>query len=141
MKRILFIIFMSLFSALAAQAQVDDQPDDRGSKLLQRMQEYIQRRLNMTPGEAERFSPIFLRYITDLRRTHREFKMDRPVLQLKIAELRVRYRDEWRQILNEQRANRVFDVQREFEDHIRQEIMERRQQGRGGTLRRNRTML
>lgn len=132
---------MSLFSALAAQAQVDDQPDDRGSKLLQRMQEYIQRRLNMTPGEAERFSPIFLRYITDLRRTHREFKMDRPVLQLKIAELRVRYRDEWRQILNEQRANRVFDVQREFEDHIRQEIMERRQQGRGGTLRRNRTML
>ena len=36
------------------------------------MQQYIQRRLNMTPGEAERFSPIFVRYIVDLRRTHRE---------------------------------------------------------------------
>lgn len=141
MKRILFIAFVALFTAFSGHAQVDDQPDDRGGKLLLRMQEYIQKRLNMTAGEAERFSPIFLRYITDLRRTHRDFKMDRPVLQLKIAELRVRYRDEWRQILNEQRANRVFDVQREFEDRIRQEIMDRRQQGRGGGLRRNRLML
>lgn len=126
---------------MAVYAQTDEQPDDHGGKLLERMQQYIQKRLNMTPGEAERFSPIFVRYITDLRRTHRDFRTDRPMLQLKVAELRVRYRDEMRQVLSEQRANRVFVCQKEFEEKVIQEIRDRRQQNRpGGGLRRNRMM-
>lgn len=142
MKKIVNLLLIVLFTGLAGWAQDDGPPEDRGGKLLERMQQYIQKRLNMTATEAERFSPSFIRYIADLRRTHREFRNDRPVLQLKIAELRVRYRDEWRPMLNEQRANRVFVHQTEFENKIRQEIMERRMQhrrgGGGGRIQRDR---
>jgi len=143
MKKFLLIFFLSLFSSVAVFAQ-DDEPEDKGGKLLERMQLYIQKRLDMSKSEAERFSPIFLRYIAELRRTHREFRTDRPLLQLRIAEVRVRFRDQFKQVIDEQRANRVFVHQKEFEDIIRDEILQRRMQNRrggGGGLRGQRAML
>jgi hypothetical protein len=139
MKKYFFILFISLFASFRGFAQ-DDEADERGGKLLERMQLYIQKKLDMTKAEAEKFGPIFLQYISELRKTHREFRTDRPVLQLKIAEVRVRFRDQFRPIINEQRANRVFLHQKEFEDKIRDEINERRMERRQG-LRRNRALL
>lgn len=136
MKKYLFILFISLFSSLVVFSQ-DEPAEDKGGKLQERMQLYIQKRLNMTKAESQRFSPIFIRYITELRRTHRENVGDRPVLQLRIAELRVRFRNEFRQVIDEQRANKIFQHQKEFEDKIRQEIIDRRQDRQGGA-RRNR---
>jgi len=140
MKKYLFILFVSLLTSFTGFTQ-EEEPEDRGGKLLERMQLYIQKKLNMTKSESERFSPIFLRYITELRSTHRENRGDKPMLQLRIAELRVKFRNEFRQVVDEQRANKVFQHQREFEDKIRQEIIERRQQNRQGGGRRTRAML
>jgi hypothetical protein len=67
-----------------------------------------------------------------LRRTHRDNRTDKPVLQLRVAELRVKFRNEFRQVVDEQRANRVFQHQKEFEDIIRKEIQDRRMQNRRG---------
>ncbi len=139
MKKYLFILFVSLFTSLTGFSQ-EEEVEDKGGKLLERMQLYIQKRLNMTRSEAEKFSPIFLRYISELRRTHRENKGDRPVLQLRVAELRVRFRNEFRQVVDEQRANRIFQHQKEFEDKIREEIIERRQNRQGGGRRTNRLL-
>lgn len=139
MKKYLFILFVSLFTSLTGFSQ-EEEVEDKGGKLLERMQLYIQKRLNMTRSEAEKFSPIFLRYISELRRTHRENKGDRPVLQLRVAELRVRFRNEFRQVVDEQRANRIFQHQKEFEDKIREEIIQRRQNRQGGGRRTNRLL-
>lgn len=138
MKKYLLIFFVSLFTSFTGFAQ-EDEPEDKGGKLLERMQLYIQKKLAMTKDEAERFSPVFLRYISELRKTHREFRTDRPMLQLKIAEVRVRFRDQFKPIINEQRANRVFEHQRDFEEKVRQIIIEKQSERRG--LRRNRAML
>ena len=138
MKKSLFILFFSILTGISAFAQVED-PDDRSSKLQERMQQYIQARLNLTRNEAERFSPIFLRYIVELRRTHRENINDKPVLMLKIAEVRVRFRNEFKEVLDEQRANKVFDCQREFEIKIKTELENRRMENR--PIRRNRSLL
>ena len=126
---------MILASCTAMFAQDDTDADDNTGRLRDRMQQYIQKRLNMSRSEAERFSPIFLRYITDLRKTHRENRTDRPVLQLRIAELRVKYRNEFKQVLDEQRANRIFQHQREFEEKVRKEILDRQQNRQGGGRR------
>jgi hypothetical protein len=138
MKRYLLILIF-FFTGFSLYAQ-DDETDQRMGVLQEKMQLYIQKRLNMTRAESERFSPIFLRYISELRRTHRENKLDRPMMQLKIAELRVRYRDEFRKVIDEQRANRVFQHQHEFEIKIMQEIKERRMQERQGPKNRIRAM-
>ena len=121
MKRYLLIITLFFLTAFTALAQEGDN-DDRGGKLQERMREYIQKRLNLTKNEAERFSPVFLRYIGELRRTHRENRDDKPMLQLKVAELRVRFRNEFKQIVDEQRANKVYEYQREFEIKVIDEI-------------------
>jgi hypothetical protein len=137
MKRFFLILSFALTSCTVLFAQDDSPDEDNTGRLRERMQQYIQKRLNMSKSEAERFSPIFLRYITDLRKTHRENRTDRPVLQLRIAELRVRYRNEFKQVLDEQRANRIFLHQREFEDKVRKEILDRQQSRQGGGRRRN----
>jgi hypothetical protein len=139
MKRFLLILAFLSFTGFSLFAQ-DEEADQRMGKLQEKMQLYIQKRLNLTQSESERFSPIFIRYISELRRTHRENNLDRPMLQLKIAEVRVRYRDEFRKVIDEQRANRVFQHQKEFEDKIRQEIIERKMQNRQGPKNRIRAM-
>jgi len=123
MKKYLLILSLLILTGITAFTQDDN--DDRGGKLQEKMREYIQKRLNLTKNEAERFSPVFLRYIMELRKTHRENIGDRPVLQLKIAELRVRYRNEFKQIIDEQRANKIYDYQREFEIKIQTELQNR----------------
>lgn len=135
MKKYLFILFLCLSAVITSFAQVDNDSEDQGGKLAIRMREYIQKRLNLTRNEAERFSPVFMRYLLELRRTHREFKADPPMRQLKIAELRVRFRGEFRQILDEQRANKVYECQREFEEKIRIELQNRIRENRRPRIR------
>ncbi len=127
----MIILFSSLLISFAGFAQTPaDDETDQGGKLQERMREYIQRRLNLSRSESEKFSPIFMRYLLDLRRTHREFKTDPLVRQTKIAELRLRYRGEFRQVLDEKRANQVFQHQKAFEDKVIEEIKNRRQENR-----------
>ena len=125
MKKFLYIVGLFLVTGFSVQAQDNDNQDEKLGRLQERMREYIQRKLAMSKGESEKFSPIFLRYIIDLRRTHRDFKTDRPMLQLKIAELRIKYRTEFRQVVDEQRANKVFEYQREFEQKVIREFQDR----------------
>ena len=138
MKRYLLILTLFFFTGFAAFAQEGDN-DDRGNKLQEKMRDYIQKKLNLTKNEAERFSPVFIRYIVELRRTHNEYLGDKPMRQLKVAELRVRFRNEFKQIVDEQRANKVYDYQREFEIKIKEEIQNRRLEYQ--PIRRNRSLL
>ena len=140
MKKFFTILIFSLLCTLTVFGQ-EEEAEDKGGKLQQRMKEYIQKRLGLSSNEAEKFSPIFLRYIVELRRAHRDFKTDRPVLQLKVAELRLRARNEFRQIMDEQRANKVFEYQREFEIKIREEINERRLERMPGNRKRVQALL
>jgi len=138
MKRFFLILTLFFLTGFATLAQ-DGDNDDRGNKLQEKMRDYIQKKLNLTKNEAERFSPVFLRYIVELRRTHNEYLGDKPMRQLKVAELRVRFRNEFKQIVDEQRANKVYDYQREFEIKIKEEIQNRRLENQ--PLRRNRSLL
>lgn len=125
-----YLLILSLFLSTAMVAFAQDDPEDRGGKLQERMKTYIQKRLSLTRNEADRFSPVFLRYLMELRRTHRENIADKPMLQLRVAELRIRFRDEFKQIMDEQRANKVFDIQREFERKAIEELNNRKIENR-----------
>jgi hypothetical protein len=138
MKKYLLILFMALGVSFLSFGQ-EDETEDASNKLQQRMALYIQKRLGLSKAESQRFSPIFLRYITELRKTHRENRADKPMLQLRVAELRIRFREEFRQIMDEQRANKVYEYQREFELKIVEEIKQRRLENRTGP-RRNRNV-
>ena len=125
MKRLLIILSLFVLSINTCFAQEDDDNE----KIRQKMSEFIQRRMNLNRAEAERFNPVFMRYFQEWMRTLRENKTDRLILQQRIVELRLRYRDEFKDILGERRCNLVYDHQELFIQKLR-ELKEERMQSR-----------
>ena len=99
------------------------------------MTEYIQKRLSLSKSEAEKFGPVFLDYFNQLRKTNQEYKGDRLVLQQKIVELRLNYRNQFKTIVGERKSNDVFVYERDFINEIK-EIRNERSQNRKDDNRR-----
>lgn len=110
MKKILYLLLF-IFSTLLATAQ-DDGPG--GGKLRQKMAEFIQLKLGLGKEEGEKFQPVFIEYLKALQRTSREYRDDHLMRQQKLAELRIRYRDQFKPIIGEKRSNDVFIYERDF---------------------------
>ena len=140
-----FLLILTVFIGSLATGMAQTEPDDANpqeSKIRERMQEYIQNRLNLSRNEAEKFTPIFVRYFREFAQTHRSYKGDRLVLQQKIIDLRIRYRTEFRQIMDEQRANRLFKHEDEFRQEVVRMIREnKRERLESRPLRRNRSIV
>src|SRR5215216_6989835 len=126
--KILYILSFFLFTAITSLAQDDE---GQGSKVREQLTEYIQKRLGLSKGEAERFGPVFLNYFNELRRTNQQFKGDRLVLQQKIVELRINYRDQFKNIVGEKKSNDVFQYEREFINEVKEIRQDRRERGGG----------
>ena len=109
MKKILLILTLALFAGFASQAQ-----DDDNDKIRDKMREFIQRRLNLSRNEADRFAPVFIRYFREWKQTLQENRGDVLIRQQKIVDLRIRYLTEFRDIVGEKRSNDVFRRQDEF---------------------------
>ena len=125
MKKILYILIFAFSLSNVSFAQDDD---DAGGKLRDKMVEYIQNKLGLSKSEAEKFQPVFLDYLKDMRSTKQQFKGgDKLILQQKIVDLRIRYRDQFKPIIGESRSNAVFQHEREFVDKVIQERNDRLQ--------------
>lgn len=122
MKKILYILIFVFSLSNVSFAQDED---DGGGKLRDKMIEYIQNKLGLSKSEAEKFQPVFLDYLKDMRSTKQQFKGDRLILQQKIIDLRIRYRDQFKPIIGEQRSNAVFQHEREFVEKVIQERNDR----------------
>ena len=124
MKKLVYILSLFLFTGFVAKAQ-DDGADER---IRDKMREYIQKRMDLTKNEAEKFTPVFLRYFREWRTTLRDNRSDRLILQQKIIDLKLRYRTEFKEILGEKRGNEVYKHQDNFIkdlETIRQERKDR----------------
>ncbi|HRO70612.1 MAG TPA: hypothetical protein PK951_09535 [Chitinophagaceae bacterium] len=111
MRKILLILSL-LFVTGFSFAQDDD--DHGNEKIRDKMNEYIQKRLNLSKDESKKFTPVFLNYFKEWRQTIRDNRGDKLVLQQKVVDLRLRYRTQFREILGEQRGNQVFNQQDRF---------------------------
>ena len=117
MKKLLIILGLSFFTSAACFSQDGDNDND---KIREKMSEFIQRRMGMSRAEAERFNPVFLRYFREWKTTIQVNRNDKPMLQLRIAELRIRYRSEFKNIVGERRCNQIYDQQEKFITEVQQ---------------------
>ncbi|MFI5186477.1 MAG: hypothetical protein ACHQF0_07125 [Chitinophagales bacterium] len=134
-----FIILVLFFSGVASHAQ--DENDDKGGKIRDRMVEYIQDRLGLSRNESEKFTPVFLRYFQEFRQIRQLNRDDRLELQKQIIDLRIRYRGEFRQIMDEPKANKVFVYEDEFRRKAIQILETRKDRLGGKPFQRNRSLL
>jgi hypothetical protein len=125
MKKFLLILTLALLAGFSSKAQ-----DDGNDKIRDKMREFIQKRLSLTRNEAERFTPVFIRYFREWRQTLQENRDDVLIRQQKIVDLRIRYRTEFRDIVGEKRSNDVFKQQdifiREIKEMREEQIKSRR---------------
>lgn len=131
MKKAFYLIGFVLITTFSCYAQ-DGQGNGSGI-IREKMIEYIQDRLGLSKSEAERFTPVFIEYFRELRNTNKEFRGDPLILQQKIVDLRLRYREQFKPILGEKRSNDVFLYERDFIQKIRDiknERLENRLDGR-----------
>ena len=121
MKKLLFILSLLFVTSVRLFAQDDDDDQNEGNeKIRDKMSEFIQRRLDLSKAEADKFTPVFIRYFKEWRQTLRESK-GLPVLdrQQKMIDLQLRYRNQFREIVGERRGDQVFDHQRRFIEEMR----------------------
>src|SRR5919107_2056361 len=115
MKKIFYSLLL-IFSFHCGFAQDEGSAD----KVRERMTEYIQKRLDLSKGEADRFGPMFINYFNELRKTNQDFKGDRLVLQQKVTDLRLRYRDQFKGIVGDKKSNDVFTYERDFMNEVKE---------------------
>ena len=132
-------IILYLFSFFILSTAAFGQDDTgQGAKIRERMTEYIQKRLSLSKSEAEKFGPVYLNYFNEVRKINQEYKGDKLVLQQKIVELRLNYRDQFKTIVGEKKSNDVFTYEREFINEIKELRNERSQNKPGGNGRNKR---
>jgi len=124
MKRIVYILIFAFSLSSVSFAQGDD---DAGGRLRDKMIEYIQTKLGLSKAEAEKFQPVFMDYLKDMRSTKQQFAGDKLILQQRIIDLRIRYRDQFKPILGEARSNAVFQHEHDFIEKAIQERNDRLQ--------------
>ena len=111
MKRFLLILTLALFAGFAAKAQ-----DDDNDKIRDKMREFIQKRLDLSKDEAEKFTPVFIRYFKEWRQNLKE--SDVLIRRQKITEIQIRYRTEFREIVGEKKSNEIYRQQKIFIDNL-----------------------
>ena len=118
MKKLLYILSFILFSWMSASAQDDN--NEQNDRIREKMKEFIQKRLRLTKTETDKFSPVFIRYFNEWRQALRNREgVPRLDLQQRIVELRIRYRNEFREIVGERRSNQVYENQEIFIEGLR----------------------
>lgn len=120
MKKILYILSFFMCLTYSSFAQ-----DDDGGKISARMREYLQKRLDLSKSEVDRFGPVFLNYFNELRKTNQDFKGDRLVLQQKVVDLKLRYREQFKNIMGDKKSNDVFQYEHDFVDEVKRLRQER----------------
>jgi hypothetical protein len=128
MKRIFYtLIFCFILQTSFAQ---DEGPG--AARLKEKMVEYIQEKMGLGKGEAERFQPLFMDYLRQLQNTNKEHKGDRLLLQQKVIEIRLKFRDKIKPMVGEKRSNDVFTYEREFLEKVKDIRKERVLERKGG---------
>ena len=116
--------FLSLFS-FSAFSQEEE------GKIPERMAIYIESKLELSKTEKDKFHPVFMEYVKELRKTNMENRDDRLVMQQKIVDLRLRYRESFKAMMGEKKANDVFIYEREFMRELMELRKERMKKGGG----------
>lgn len=123
---ILLIIFnITYFSHLHAQ--------DGYSKKIDSLQtEYFTKELVLTADESDQFWPVYNNYKNEIKSARKETESDPIALEEKILNIRKKYKNDFKKILeDDDRVNKVYVLDKNFRDMLREELLKRQSKGEG----------
>lgn len=129
MKRYLLLAFIFLSTSIGVLAQ-DDKPKNEDANRLEALKvAFLTRKLNLTTEEAQRFWPVYNRYMMEIkqaRRENKENKGDEVEFEERVLNIRKKFKGEFGTALNAERVNQFFKADKEFGSYIQRELQERR---------------
>ncbi|MEO8582770.1 MAG: hypothetical protein ABI415_03175 [Flavitalea sp.] len=128
MKKLLIIIlFLSLVIIGFSQ---DGANDPQGGRIEALKIAYLTKKLNLSPGEAQKFWPIYNNYaaeIKDARIEQRQNKISELDAEDKVLNIRKKFNSEFTKALDKDKINTFFRSEKDFGNFIQKELTERRQ--------------
>lgn len=122
-------IICSLILSGVAQDNTEVQKAD-GSRIETLKIAYITQKLNLTTDEAEKFWPVYDKYMTEIRGARHIYQADKDELKLEenILNIRKKYSNDFSRALPAEKINLFFRSEKEFGAIVQKTLMERRQQ-------------
>jgi hypothetical protein len=88
---------------------------------------YFTNELKLSPDEANKFWPVYNNYKEEIRKARLEKRDDELAFEERVLGIRKKYRPEFSKVLNnDQRANKVFQADKNFREILRKELHDRR---------------
>ena len=142
MKKNLLIIFLLCLVHLASNAQGQQGPPPQGPPPPKNIHAlkvaFITRQLNLTAEEAQKFWPVYNTYSDAVKKIRIEQKQDVLGFEEKVLVERKKLKAEMKKILvTEERSNIAMTIDRDFNEVLRNELKDRRNNGNGMKRRNN----
>jgi hypothetical protein len=130
MKKYLLIIALFLGVTAVTVAQ-DDGPEKDGGRIEAMKIAYLTKKLNLSTEEAQKFWPIYNKYIDEVRKTRQDARANKEGeinTEEKMLNIRKRFNGEFGKALSLEKVNSFFRAEKEFGTFLQRELLERRQQ-------------
>ncbi len=127
MKKIILLIVLSF--GLVSIAISQNKPNKQGlskSNIEALKVAYITRQLNLTPEEAQKFWPVHNVYFEELKKARKDNLDNELAFEEKALFVRKKYSIDFKKVLvSDERVNKVFTADRDFNNEIRKELKNR----------------
>jgi hypothetical protein len=125
MKKYLFILII-LFGSFSF---VSAQNAQRAEKVQELKIAFITQKLQLTSAEAEKFWPVYNSYENEIKQL-RATNKNGDVLdnEQKLLDIRKKYKPSFEKILGAQRANDLYNVERDFRNVLIRRLKDQRQE-------------
>lgn len=109
------------------------QTQEANSKKAETLQiEYFTKELVLTPDESQKFWPVYNNYKNDIKNVKKENESDPIASEEKILNIRKKYKGDFKKILDsDDRVNKVFVLEKNFREMLRNELLDRQSKGDG----------
>src|SRR6476620_1880318 len=86
----------------------------------------MNKELNLTPEEAQKFWPVYNNYFKEIRQARKSYQNDEVAIEEKVVEIRKKYKDNYKSILkSDGRVNKVYVSEKNLRDLLKKELQNR----------------
>ena len=127
MKKIYALLLFLFFHGYFCQSQPPDGNEDNRVQVIKMA--YITQELNLSPQEAQHFWPVYNNYENEIKQARNQYPNDEVAFEKKVVEVKERYQKNFKKVLggNNQRLNKVYTTDKQFNNMLRNEQKNRQQ--------------
>jgi len=128
MKKIYTLLLFLFFHSYFCFSQTPN-GDDANKKVEVIKMGYMTKDLDLTQEEAKSFWPVYNNYVNEIRQARDQYPNNEVAFEKKVVEIKERYQGNFKKVLgnNNQRVNKVYSSEKQFNNALRNEVKTRQQ--------------